>query len=149
MVCVVLCVVTLPSLPVSEPLAQCHSGICLQGNMLQTPINTASAYHSSFSGVGSSESGSRFDTVEVSGSNPLAPTITFNGLAVRSAVTLIHNPIHNFIGPSPKACRVPEGIVLAPPVSHRSLLGCTDRESSGLGNAGGSSGQSWARPSPY
>jgi hypothetical protein len=45
--------------------------------MRRTRINRASLCHSDFSGVASSRTDSRFDTVEVCGSSPHGPTIHF------------------------------------------------------------------------
>jgi hypothetical protein len=70
--CVVVCVVTLPSLPKSERIAQ---GRLVTSQIVEscakTSINTLCAYYSGSFDVASSEIGTGFDTVEVSGSNPL------------------------------------------------------------------------------
>src|ERR1700677_1439496 len=75
-VCVVNCVVTVPSLPMLRSLARCHSALELcQPDKATTATKTVSPDHSDFFGVASSRTDSRFDTVEVCGSSPFGPTI--------------------------------------------------------------------------
>jgi len=76
-ICVVVCVVTLPSLPVSR----CAGWVSLgngseAANSDQSRMNTAPAYRCISFGTVRLHIGQGIDTVEVRGSSPLVPTIS-------------------------------------------------------------------------
>src|SRR5271166_2855700 len=89
-------------------------------------------------------------TVEVTGSNPVAPTIFFKGLRGICPKSPTHNSTHKtpLIGPSPTAFPIPLGMRLARPVFRRHHPACRYPASSECGNDAGCSVRSWARPSP-
>ena len=69
------CVVTLPSLPVSESLLSVAREWLQNRELRRTRTKTVNRCYSRFFGVAHSRTGSRFDTVEVAGSSPVVPTI--------------------------------------------------------------------------
>ena len=89
-------------------------------------------------------------TVEVIGSNPIAPTISFlrlaGNLALRAQPTT-QPTIHPFTGSSPRPFPIPSGMRLVQPVFHRRRLGCRYPASSECVSGAGYSAPSSVPPS--
>src|ERR1019366_3734970 len=88
-------------------------------------------------------------TVEVTGSNPVAPTIFCKGLRGIRPKSPTHNSTHNSLltAPSLKPFPIPSGMPLARPVFHRHRPGYRYPASSECGSDARCSAPSWARPS--